>query len=111
MQQTRLDRLLEMIKEEPNDSFLKYAIATELIKLEEPQKALSYFLDLVASDPNYVGVYYHLAKLYEALNDRDKAAETYETGMLLSRKLGDNHAYSELHSAFRSFNGLDYDDE
>jgi len=100
-----------MLLEEPNDSFLLYALATEYLKLNDNQKALFYYLETVNSDEDYVGVYYHLAKLYEVLKESENALATYQKGMKIARKIGDNHAFSELQSAFNIFNGLDYENE
>ena len=111
MNNQRIQRLLEMLTEEPNDSFLLYALATEYLKLNDNQKALFYYLETVKSNEEYVGVYYHLAKLYEALNENESALATYQKGMKIARKIGDNHAFSELQSAFNIFNGLDYENE
>ena len=107
MNNLRIQRLLEMLIEEPNDSFLLYALATEYLKLNDNQKALFYYLETVNTNEDYVGVYYHLAKLYEVLKESENAFETYQKGMKIARKIGDNHAFSELQSAFNIFNGLD----
>jgi Tfp pilus assembly protein PilF len=111
MNNQRIQRLLEMLQEEPQDSFLLYALATEYLKLQDNQKALYYYLETEKSDEKYVGVYYHLAKLYELLKETELAHQTYQKGMKIARQIGDNHAYSELQSAFNIFNGLDYEND
>ena len=100
MQANRLDKLLEFIKAEPEDPFLKYALATEYLRLNDTVKALTYYEDLVTQHPEYTGTYYHLGKLYEALNRRDDAINTYETGMKITKEKRDNHAYSELRAVY-----------
>lgn len=111
MHHIRLEKLLEFLKNEPNDPFLKYALATEYFNLQDYDKALFYFEDLVSRHPDYVGTYYHLGKLYEILNRKLEAIEIYKSGMLIARKAGDNHAYSELQTVFNSASGLDYEDD
>ena len=78
MQTGRLEKLLDFIQSEPNDPFLKYALATEYLRLNDSQKALSYYEDLLNNHQDYVGTYYHLGKLYEALNRKQDAQATYE---------------------------------
>ncbi len=106
MQASRLEKLLEFIKAEPGDPFLKYALATEYLRLNETDKALHYYEDLVANNPDYAGTYYHLGKLYEALGRKDDAITTYETGMKVTREQRDNHAFSELQAVYNELTGL-----
>jgi tetratricopeptide (TPR) repeat protein len=111
MQISRLEKLLEFIKNEPDDPFLKYALATEYLRINETGKALEYYEDLVNMHPNYVGTYYHLGKLYEALNRKEDAIVTYETGMKITREQRDNHALSELQAVYNELKGFDDEDD
>jgi len=110
MQIDRLEKLLEFIKNEPNDPFLKYALATEYLRLGQAGKALEYYEDLINNHPGYTGTYYHLGKLYEALERRNDAISTYESGMKITREKRDNHAFSELQAVYNELVGLDDDD-
>jgi len=100
MQISRLEKLLEFIKNEPGDPFLKYALATEYLRINQTDKALGYYEDLVTNHHDYVGTYYHLGKLYEALGRKQDAINTYETGMTVARDKHDNHAFSELKGVY-----------
>ena len=100
MQTNRLEKLLEFIKNEPQDPFLKYALATEYLRLNETDKALAFYEDLIKNHAEYTGTYYHLGKLYEALGRRQEAINTYETGMKVTREKNDNHAFSELRAVY-----------
>ena len=111
MQNNRLDKLLEFLKNEPNDEFLQYALATEYLRLNDTEKALAYYEKLIANHPDYVGTYYHLGKLYEALIRKDDAIATYEKGMEAARRMRDNHALAELQSVYRQANGIDEDND
>jgi tetratricopeptide (TPR) repeat protein len=107
---SRLEKLLEFIKNEPDDPFLKYALATEYLRLNQPEKALEYYENLINNHPDYTGTYYHLGKLYESLNRKQDAINTYETGMKKTREQRDNHAFSELQAVYRLASGEDEDD-
>lgn len=111
MQSGRLEKLLEFIKNEPDDEFLKYALATEYLRLDDTDKALEYYEDLVNNHPNYVGTYYHLGKLYETLSRKPDAIATYEKGMKIAREKRDNHALSELQAVYNELIGVDDDDD
>lgn len=111
MNNNRLQKLLEFIKQEPDDPFLKYALAIEYLKLDDQETALSYFEDLVSSHPDYTGTYYHLGKLYETLGRKDDAVKTYRDGMQHAKKARDNHAFAELQSVYNSLMDLDHEDD
>jgi len=111
MDTSRLDKLLAFIQNEPEDEFLKYALATEYLRLNDTENALSYYEDLVNNHPGYTGTYYHLGKLYEALNRKDDAITTYEKGMEITKSKRDMHAFSELQSVYRSAKGFEEDDD
>jgi tetratricopeptide (TPR) repeat protein len=111
MHVNRLQKLLDFLQNEPNDPFLKYALATEYVNLSDHAKALFYYEDLINNHPDYVGTYYHLGKLYEALDRNDEAVKTYQKGMLTARKARDMHAFSELQTVYNSATGQDYEDD
>ena len=99
MTSNRLKQLFNFLEGSPNDSFILFAIAKEYEKLNEKEKALEYYLKLTESDPDYVGTYYHLGKLYEQFEQIKIAFFTYKKGMEMARKAGDRHALSELAGA------------
>lgn len=95
----RLEHLTRLLESSPNDSFLLFALAKEHEGLHNQRDALTFYLRLLESDPGYVGLYYHLGKLYEAQQDIEKAIMTYKNGIKVSKKAGDRHAMSELSAA------------
>jgi tetratricopeptide (TPR) repeat protein len=99
MSSERLFQLMELHQENSADTFLLFAIAKEYEGLNDDGEALHYYQQLLEVDPHYVGVYYHLAKLYERRNLFMQAVETYSSGMEVARKLGDQHALAELSNA------------
>lgn len=96
----RIQKLLDFLKVSPNDNFLKHALALEYIKLNDIVKAKALFEDILTKSPDYVGSYYHLAKLLEQTGEKENAISWYEKGMVAAKKAGDNHAYNELQSAY-----------
>ena len=99
MASPRLEQLKNFLESSPNDSFILFAIAKEYEGLGMEEEALSYYLKLTDIDPNYVGTYYHLGKLYERQEQFAIAFKTYKTGMVVAQKAGDQHALSELAGA------------
>ena len=99
MKNNRIDTLLAFLKDDPEDSFVIFALAKEYEKVGTKKKAIDTFVKLKELDPNYVGLYYHLGALHEELGDKEKAIKTYEEGIAIAKKLADFHALSELHNA------------
>ena len=100
----RIERIKEMLAAHPGDSFLRHALALEYIKLKEDEEARHLFEDLLQDDENYIGSYYHLAKLFERNDRTEEAKVVYERGMLKAKEAGDQHAYNELRSAYEELN-------
>ncbi len=107
----RLQQLTDFLRENPNDPFLKYALATEHLKLGHTEQALGYYEELLGNHPEYVGNYYHLGKLYEALGRNADAIAVYEKGMQAAKAKRDMHALSELQAAYRAATGMDEEDD
>lgn len=95
----RINTLRGFLTANPNDSFVKHALALEYIKVGDDATAKLLFEEILAHDAGYVGSYYHLAKLLERTGNTKAAIEWYEKGMEAAKKAGDQHAYGELRSA------------
>ncbi|MEY4702406.1 MAG: hypothetical protein RIR96_303 [Bacteroidota bacterium] len=96
---TRIEKILEMLNGDPKDSFLNHALAMEYIKEGKISESIALLSELLSRDPNYVGSYYHLAKLYEMTENRSMAEETYEKGLKVAKEANDRHSFNELRSA------------
>ncbi len=96
----RIDKLIQMLAENPDDSFLQHALALEYIKLGNDEEARRLFENVLSRDANYVGSYYHLADLLVRVNEKELAKSWYEKGMIKAKELGDNHSYNELRMAY-----------
>lgn len=106
----RLKALLGFFEEDPTDPFTRFALAREYQKQDRPEKALEFFEGLVAEDPEYVGTYYHLGKLYESLGRMDDARSTYRSGIQIAQRRRELHALSELQDALLKAEGVGFDD-
>lgn len=100
MQNDRLLRLLEFLDNDPNDSFILYALATEYNVREDNENALFYYHKLSVEHENYIGTYYHYAKLLDKLGKRSQALEVFKKGIQIAQNLGNRHALSELKNAY-----------
>jgi Tfp pilus assembly protein PilF len=96
----RIESIKEFLKSNPSDNFLRHALALEYIKLGDEEEARKLFEAILNESPDYVGSYYHLAKLLERLKDIEAAIKWYEKGMEITKQLKDQHAYNELQMAY-----------
>lgn len=96
----RIARIKEFLVASPNDNFLRHALALEYIKTGDNDGARVLFESILTETPDYVGSYYHLAKLLEQMNEQPLAIEWYEKGMAEAKKAKDQHAYNELQAAY-----------
>lgn len=95
----RLIQLAQLLDENPNDAFINFAYAKELEKVGDIEKAIQVFENLIVSNEDYIGTYYHLAKLYEIKNDFNKALNIYNLGIKIATEQKTMHALKELQQA------------
>jgi len=98
----RIEVLRGFLNDNPNDSFSRYALALEYIKLGQNDEALREFESVVKNDPGYVATYYQLGQLYQKLGQKHEAEKTLRTGITVAAKAGDEHTRSELEAALEA---------
>jgi Tfp pilus assembly protein PilF len=96
---SRIETLKGFLKENPNDSFSRYALALEYVKLAQNDDAVREFESVKTNDPHYVATYYQLGQLYQKLGQTHEAEKTFRTGITVAAKVGDAHTQGELESA------------
>ena len=96
----RIKKIKEFLSATPADNFLRHALALEFIKTGEEQEARELFEAILNSTPDYIGSYYHLAKLLEKMEQTEMAISWYEKGMAAAKLAKDQHAYNELQAAY-----------
>ncbi|MFT4669382.1 MAG: Tfp pilus assembly protein PilF [Ulvibacter sp.] len=107
---SRIQQLQEFLKDDINDSFLRYALALEYVGVEKNETARDCFLKLIKDDENYIATYYQLGKLYESLNEVEKAREIYKKGINIAQKSENKKTLLELQEAYNMLIEIDEDD-
>jgi len=103
MDKKRLNQLLAFKAESPDDAFITYALAMEYKKFGEINDTIVLFTSLINEHPNYIGTYYHFAKLLDELDRSEEAEATFVKGLSIIKEVGDQHAYEELSGAYELF--------
>lgn len=88
-----------MLRSEPEDEFLNYALALEYAKTDDLQKAIKIIESVLHKNENYLGAYYQLGQLFEQANELAKAIETYKKGIVIAQKQKNTKTLAELHQA------------
>lgn len=96
----RIETLLAYLKTDPQDSFVRHALALEYAKLGKLENAIQWLKELLRDQPDYLGSYYQLGKFLEQCGEFDEAMQTYEAGMQVARNLNDTKTLSELQHAY-----------
>jgi Tfp pilus assembly protein PilF len=99
----RVAQLKAFLEKSPGDAFVQHALALEYIKQGDDTTAKALFQNVLVHNEDYVGSYYHLAKLLERTGDREAALAVYEKGLAKCKALGEGHAYNELLAAYDDF--------
>ncbi len=100
----KIRELAGFLKKNPEDSFTKFALALELLKLDEVSKARVLFESILKQDSEYLGVYYHLGKLYERTGRPGDAREMYTQGILVAERQNHERTLAELKEALELLN-------
>jgi len=101
----RIETLKGFLSDNPNDSFSRYALALEYMKLGQNDEAVREFESVMKNDPGYVATYYQLGQLYQKLGQKHEAEKTLRTGITVAARAGDDHTRSELEAALEGLLG------
>ncbi len=92
----RLDQLKQLLIADPSDSFLLFAIAKEYEKQENWEMTIQWLEQLRKQDPNYGGLYFHLASAYDEVEDKSAALTICQIGVDVLTEQKDEHSLKEL---------------
>ena len=92
----RLEPLLKLHADEPEDPFLTYSIGLEHNNHGSPADAVEWFDKTIALDPHYHYAYFQKAKALDALDRTDDAHTTLREGIEQAHRGGDAKAEGEL---------------
>lgn len=96
---TRKNMLLDLLEKEPDDVFLNYALAMEMIGSSEFSKAEAQLQKTLILNVEYLPCYYQIGQLKEKLNDTNGAIEFYKKGIALAKLQNNTKAMGELNEA------------
>ena len=102
----RREKFEAMLADEPEDQFLRYALALEYEKEGEHERSLEFLRGLMADDPPHVPSFF-MAGQHLASQDRvAEAREALRVGIEQARQQGNTHAAGEMSEFLTSLGSL-----
>jgi tetratricopeptide (TPR) repeat protein len=71
----RLAKLEQLLRRDPNDAFVLYAVALEHKKMGDSAKAIEFLDRTLAADPGYCYAYFQKGQVQETLGDAAAARQ------------------------------------
>lgn len=93
---TRREQLEAMMKEDPNDVFLHYALGLELYKVGEYAIGMDKMQEIIALHTDYVPAYFQLAQWLVEADETGKAIAYLRQALDLTQQQKDEKAHREI---------------
>ena len=94
--ESRVAALQDILKENPNDAFARYALGLEYSGSGETEAALSEFDQLLAAHPGYTNGYFMAAQVLDRAGRINEARSMLLKGIESARQSNNQHARSEM---------------
>lgn len=91
----RIHQIEQMLKEDPQDPFLHYALCLEYTKISQT-KGKPLWEDLLQEFPEYLPAYYQAGSCFAELGHKEQAIEIWKKGAEEAVKQKDHHTLTEL---------------
>ena len=106
----RIQYLENILKDEPEDPFVYYALGLEYFNQGTLEKAKEMFSYLLENHVDYLPVYYQAAHLMIKMDDMPSARKIFIGGIELALKLSNHKILLELRNAYQNFL-IDHNDD
>lgn len=93
---SRREKLEAMLKDSPDDVFLRYGLAMELDKEGEHDASLGMLSQLIEGPPPYIPAYFMSGQQLTRLGRIDQARAILRAGIEEARNQQDHHAAGEM---------------
>ena len=89
-------QLEELLKSEPDDTFLLYALAKACVGEGDVESGLQQFDDVLRRDPKHVAAYFQKGQVLAENGRTEAAREVIVQGIAAAQEVGDDHAEEEM---------------
>lgn len=99
----RLEAIKLMLKDDPQDPFLQYALALEYLSLNQHENAIEILLYLKENKPDYLPLYMKLGQIYILKEKEEDALSIWKEGVLLAGKQKNDKTQRELRQLIEEY--------
>lgn len=99
MEPTRIELLEQTLQATPGNTFARYALALELARAGQNERAWLEFDRLLTQSPDYAATYLQAGMLLAREDRIAEARGIFEKGIEVNQRQGNLHAVSELEAA------------
>lgn len=99
MEPTRIEFLEQALEANPDNAFVRYALALEFVNSPSSERAWEHFEYLLAHNPDYAATYLQAGMYLARQGRREEAKQVFGQGIEVTGRRGDRHAQSELQAA------------
>ena len=103
---TRREKIEAMLKDDPQDQFLRYGLAVEYDNEERYEESLDLFKGLTQDSPPHVQSCFRAAQLLVKLDRIGEARGLLRDGIEFARQQGNAHAAGEMSELLMSLGNL-----
>ena len=94
--ESRVASLKEILEQNPNDAFARYALGLEYSGAGDTEAALAEFQRLLATHPDYTNGYFMAAQTLVRADRTADARKMLRNGVECARRTRNQHAMSEM---------------
>jgi thioredoxin-like negative regulator of GroEL len=103
---SRREKMEAMLADDPQDQFLRYALALELEKDGEHERSLEFLKGLMGESPPHVPSFLMAAQALIQRSKVDDARSILRQGIEAARQQGEDHAASEMSELLTTLGAL-----
>lgn len=105
MSLTRKEKIEAMLRDDPNDQFLRYSLAMELRKDPDVELCIPWFRGLMVDSQPYVAAFFMLGQHLVAQDRIEEARTVLRDGIEEARRQSNFHAAGEMSELLISLGG------
>jgi predicted Zn-dependent protease len=99
---SRRQQLEDLLRADPDDVFLHYALALEFASAGETAEAIARLDGVLARDADYVAAYFQKGQILARAGELEAAAAVLRDGIIAARRTGNDHAEGEMRASLET---------